>query len=1079
MARYLKSVQIQGFKSFGLKTSIEFVDGITGVVGANGSGKSNVVEAIKWVLGEQSAKSLRGDKMEDVIFNGTRDRTPMSMAEVALTFDNENHWLPIDYNEVEINRRIFRSGEGQYSINKSRVRLKDVVELFLDTGVGRDSYAIFEQGKIDRLLSESPMERRSLFEDFAGISKFKFRKEEAEKKLENARINLERVNDVIMSLEKEVESLRLQAENASRYNDIRTSLRDSELRFEALRVQNFQKEIDSKTNQKRSQEEKLKPLIDEIKKKEEDLIHTETDIQDREGDYNRLRDEYGRLERDFGEIKSRLENNRDRKRVLENQLKSMESRLVEGEDRQKALNSELEQKSVELDKAIEEKEEVQDVMLEIQSRIDALHGDIRRLDSQILADSRKLGFEKIISKDDIDKQRQELIAAQTRQESFRSTLEDKWNQVRNLQAELEEKNENCSIAEKDIIHLKSELEKILKEIEDQHQLELSIKKDSAALAERTKALQASIKDMDRAIMESIEKQAAEIRRFTEKKPGLEKEIDELIALLSGLLTDKDAHAKAQEALEKLKESFRGYQGYYERILGILYSDEGSYTRKEEAQKETESIESALEENNKALERVRHKIRDLQAVREDIQNNYNKNDFELSSMKNDIKKAGDQLNALLESHKVLENQINSSTDIIKKKQNLIESMLELVDSYEEDMRELKSRRNDFFDEMNKKKIDFARVEEKNKAYQTEVSRIKNQLMDIQKMRQSYQADRDNSLAVIEDLEERVEKDSLAMEELQLKMKERRADIDARRDEIDGLQKSRKQIELIRREMEQNILKFEKMVMNLENAISERRGFLDSIIETVQKNYNENVLNIAVSPEDNFENVSDRINTCRVELQSLGDVNLLAIEQFQNAKERLEFLLQQKADSENAMRDIETLIRETNAKSEEQFIAAFEDIRKAFKKIFARLFDGGRADLVMENKEDVLNTGINIFAEPPGKKFQSISLLSGGERALVAIAVIFSILYLKPTPFVVLDEMDAPLDDDNIERFKSIVKDFRGSSQFVLVSHSKSTLEICDVLYGVTMEEQGVSKVVNVAFDDANVLFKTEEDSDKPE
>ncbi len=293
MARYLKSIILQGFKSFPLKTEIEFVDGITGIVGANGSGKSNIVEAVKWVLGEQSAKSLRGDKMEDIIFNGTKNRLPASMAEVSLIFDNEKKWLPLEYSEVEITRRMFRSGEGQYFINKSKVRLKDIVELFLDTGIGRDSYAIFEQGKIDRLLSESPEERRILFEDFAGISKFKFRKEEAEKKLENSKQNLERVSDLIINLEKEVESLKTQAEVAKSYNELKQKLKDLELRFEALRALNFKKEIETKTKQKEETLKKLNALLSEKEKKEARLIEIENNIISLENKFNELKEKHG------------------------------------------------------------------------------------------------------------------------------------------------------------------------------------------------------------------------------------------------------------------------------------------------------------------------------------------------------------------------------------------------------------------------------------------------------------------------------------------------------------------------------------------------------------------------------------------------------------------------------------------------------------------------------------------------------------------------------------------------------------------------------------------------------------------
>jgi len=439
MVKYLRGLYLQGFKSFPVKTQLELVEGITGIVGSNGSGKSNIVEAIRWVLGEQSAKSLRGEKMEDVIFNGTKDRAAMSMAEVGLIFDNGNHWLPIDFSEVSVSRRMFRSGEGQYSINKSRVRLKDIVELFLDTGVGRDSYSIFEQGKIDRLLSESPFERRALFEDFAGISKFKFRKEEAEKKLQNSRINLERLNDIINELEKEVNSLKEQAENASCYQEVKTELHRAELKFEALRKANFEKEIENKTIQKSMHEEKMKPLIDQLMEDENKIIQMEESIQKEEEEFNMIRDEYTHAEREFGELNSRLANNLERKKAMEEQIRNQENRFTEGEERGNDLKSELAEKNSEMNSISSEKESVSEKMRHIEAEIDEFKLSIASLERMSLHLSRGIGFENIISKDDVEKNKQEIIALQTRIENFRAALEEKWNLMKMIEHQINEK----------------------------------------------------------------------------------------------------------------------------------------------------------------------------------------------------------------------------------------------------------------------------------------------------------------------------------------------------------------------------------------------------------------------------------------------------------------------------------------------------------------------------------------------------------------------------------------------------------------------------------------------------------------
>lgn len=1078
MAKYLKSINLQGFKSFPVKINIDLVDGITGIVGANGSGKSNIVEAVKWVLGEQSAKSLRGDKMEDVIFNGTKERTAMSMAEVSLNFDNDNHWLPIEYNEVSVSRRIFRSGEGHYSINKSRVRLKDVVELFLDTGIGRDSYAIFEQGKIDRLLSESAVERRSLFEDFAGISKFKFRKEEAERKLENSKFNLERINDIIISLEKEVISLKEQAANASKYNELKNSLRGLELKFEALRVKNLENEIMNKFSQKNKAEEKLKPLIEEVKKKEEDILSAEKEIQHREEEFNKIRDDYTKFERVFGEIQTRLENNKERKISIENQLNTLELRLIEGKERQKVLQGELQEKSQDLAVITDEKENIQGIMSGIQSKIDTIYSRIKQMDSNILDHSKELGYVKIITKDEIDKQKHELIAVQTKLENYRVSIQEKWKLQKSIESDLEERKIQYDSYTQNIANLRKELEKILSEIENNLKRENSNKQENTKYNEEIRKLQMKLKSMDKIIMDSLEKQAVLLKDFSIKKPLLESKVEKAMNQLTDCIQNNTPFDETKRIILELKDRFSEYKNYYENILGILYSDEGTYTQKENTQNSIEELTNKIYDNEQELERIRTKIKELQIVRENIQNNYNKNDFELSNIKKEMNKMNGQLTSVLESLKILENQINSASDTIKKKQSLIEELILIVDEYDEEIRELKEKRNNLHDELNKRKIDHARIEEKHKSLLNEINRIKNQISDIERMRGSFETDKNNSIVVIKEMEKRIEDDSKKLEIHMQKIETIGKELESKKKDIEAIQKSRKVMELQRRDIEENIQKLERTIMNLENAISERKGFLGSILENVQNNYSTEIRGIQIQKGENFENISLKINELRQELQNMGDVNLLAIEQYQNAKERLDFLNIQKQDSEKAMADIIILIEETNAKCIEQFSSAFEDIRKAFKKIFARLFDGGRADLILENEKDILNSGINIFAEPPGKKFQSISLLSGGERALVAIAVIFSILYLKPTPFVVLDEMDAPLDDDNIERFKSLLKDFKQTSQFIIVSHSKSTLEICDALYGVTMEEQGVSKVISVAFDEANLLFKSDDNNESP-
>ncbi len=1071
MALYLKTLELQGFKSFAPKTRLEFVDGITGIVGPNGCGKSNVVESLKWVLGEQSAKSLRGDKMEDIIFNGSKGRSPMGMAEVNLTFSNESHWLPIEYQEVTVGRRIFRSGEGQYSLNRSRIRLKDVVELFLDTGVGRDSYAIFGQNRIDKVLSDSPMARRGIIEDFAGISKFKFRKEEAQRKLNYSNQNLERLNDIIIELEKEVTSLEKQASNARHYHELRENLKNLELKFHALRVKNIENEIMNKCSQKKSLENKIDPLIEDIKHKEESVYHTESDIMEREKEVEAQSADFNRMEKELAEIQSRIKVNRDRKGSLEKQIQNNEKRLQEGELRLQSLNTELEDKMRQFDDASEEKEVKNDYVLEIQSGIDRIYSDIKRLETEALDQSKTLGFDKIVNRDHISRYRQDLTALQTHLENARQTLEEKFENFRDLETEHKTRKETLSNIEIEKESLKKQLTGIVENIETVHKREKEIRLESKEFAEEIKNLQVELKSMDQVIMSSLEKQSAEIKVFRENKSFFDNKLEDAISSLNHAINESQSGNLVKEAIVQLQNIFEEYRNQYENILGILYSDEGTYTRKENLQNHIEDYTARISRNETEQEELRKKGQELQAVRADIQTSYHRHQYDFDNLKKEMNRIDQEMNSLQESQKSLELQINSFSSQIQEHQESIEAMMGIVDSYEENMQSIKEERNQLYSDLQKKKIESARVEEQYKSLSNEIKRIKNQILDIQKMRENFEQDRDQTLDTIEALDEQISEDEIHVDQLRKSTETLKDELIERKLQIQEMYNARKTLESQIKLAQDTISKMETSIARIEQSVSERKNSLQEILENAQNTYSVDIREIQVSKEDHIDGIHAEINRIRDELTRLGDVNLLAIEQYQNEKERLEFLVGQREDVQKAIEDIEALIAETNAKSIEQFSRAFEDIRKAFKKIFSRLFEGGRADLILIDKNDILNSGIDILAEPPGKKFQSISLLSGGERALVAIAVIFAILYLKPTPFVVLDELDAPLDDDNIERFKAILKDFKQTTQFVVVSHSKSTLEICDALYGVTMEELGVSKIINVAFNDAQLLLKT--------
>ncbi|MCX7882289.1 MAG: AAA family ATPase [Brevinematales bacterium] len=1073
MARYLKTIELDGFKSFAVKTTLECVDGITGIVGANGSGKSNIVEAIKWVLGEQSAKSLRGEKMEDVIFNGTQNRSPKGMAEVTLTFSNENHWLPLEFNEISIARRIFRSGEGQYFINKSRVRLKDIVEIFLDTGIGRDSYAIFEQGKIDRLLSESPEERRLLFEEFAGISKFKFRKEEAEKKLEAARLNLERVQDVIIELEKELIKLEKQAENARRYNEIKNELTNCELRFEVLRVKNMQEEIDAKTTEKNKLEQNLIQKQAKLSEIEEALISLDEELAQKETQQNEWRDTLTSLEKNITEYQTQLKANKERKTFLENQIETLSHRLAEGMEREKLLRDEYQKKLEALTTIEELRESAKEKQAEIQRHIDELHENMRLLNQDLLHKSRELGLSQTVTRDHVDTLKKEILTLEFQRDSLQKKLEDLFHQKQTISSQKQEKLSLLEELKQKRQRIALEMQEIANQMQQNTKEETDLKRENQSLSQSIQNLQQKLKTVDRIIIESLGKQAEEIKTFSQQKPLLEAKLNDLFAKIQTSL-DHGQFEESKTYLHSLHELFQTIQSSYERILGILYSEEGTYTQKERIQENIEEITEVIEQNRRKIESLHERLRELHALRENIQASYARVEYEVQLLEEETKKLEREENSSEEAYAHVQNTLSQYGERILQKQTQLERIISLIEEYETNIAETKTEVNREIEKLNNQRIETVRIDEQYKSLSNEIQRIGHQIEDIERTRANYTKDIENSTHIIKQLEDIIEETEEKLSSLGRDLDHYRKNLAEIRSQAEAILKQRKSLESLRKDIEGDLQTLEKRIGGLENAIQERHINQNTIISRIQEIYNCTPDEVELQPKDTIDALHKTISKLRQDLAQLGDVNLLAIDEYRNAKERRDYLEQQKQDSEKAMYDIVKLIEETNEKSRELFVSSFEAIRKSFQKIFARMFDGGRADLILVDENDVLNSGINIMAEPPGKKFQSISLLSGGERALVAISVIFAILYLKPTPFVVLDEMDAPLDDDNIERFKRLLLDFKEVSQFLIVSHSKSTLEICDALYGVTMEEQGVSKVVSVAFDEAASLFIREDE-----
>jgi chromosome segregation protein len=908
---FLKSLDMFGFKSFADKTQINFEPGITIIVGPNGCGKSNVVDAIKWVLGEKQAKNIRGEKMEDIIFAGTEQRKQLSLSEVFVTIDNTRRLLDFDSDSVTVGRRIFRDGESEYLINKSPVRLKDVEKLFMDTGIGKSSYSVMEQGKIDLILSTRPEDRRYIFEEAAGISKYKFQKKESLKKLTETSDNLERINDVIKEIEREKDVKSKQAETTKVYISLRNELADLDIKVNVLRFQDLVK--------------KQKKIEDEIEKhsmeRESISARVSTTSADNEKDEKRKND----LQQQLFELEKRLHAYRIRVEDIDVKTEKNRSLIEEEEKLKKGIEAKMAERNKNLDRLLEEK------LKSEQSGVDI---------------GRK-----------IDDDRQKLAA-------FFTTRKRKIDSIQSARETIEEKKTGIAEAEKDLKELRALLEEVIRKLVD------AIDKRKAELEgsehERTE-VRRRIDERINAIEEALRKAAREVREGNTE------------AALSSL---------SAVDVASLKNDIMKFEGYEDGFRSILFDKTGIHAEKEGLDRRIrDRIESVdrLRGDIAALEdRIQHEQLELEDVNQmitRIEKDLSRNENERAWIEKHVQSLGAQI---VDFHK----QIDNFREEIERADNKIRALSEEIREWDQRLVEFNERSESLLKEIS----------------------------ELTEKRQGIES-------TIHDRKNVARKDE---EELK-RIVER----------ISALDKSQVEIVFKKNSIEEHLwIEYEKKMQDVEN-LGVRESQLESMIERSQE--------------------------IKRQIQDLGPINNLAIEEYKNLKKRFEYYIKQKKDIEKAREDIYTVIEDINRTSIDMFMETFKSIQKNFSDIFRQLFEGGDATVELDDMDNVLECGIEIMIRPPGKKLKNINLLSGGERALTAIALLFATYMVKPSPFCFLDEIDAPLDEQNIGRFVRLLKEFSRGSQFIIVTHNKKTMSIGETLYGVTMEEPGVSKLVSLRMD----------------
>ena len=1180
----LKRLEIYGFKSFADRTVVVFDEGITGIVGPNGSGKSNLSDAVRWVLGEQSAKALRGGKMEDVIFNGTQKRKRLGYCEVSLVFDNEDHALPVDFAEVMITRRVYRSGEGEYYINKASCRLRDIIELFRDTGVGKEGYSIIGQGRIGEILSQKSEDRRGIFEEAAGIVKYRTRKEESEKRLANMRDNLSRVEDIIAELESQLEPLAKASETARHYLALRDELRVLECSSFVLRSDRAQERIaDAQAMlegiaQAIEQEERrageLSAVRDAANEAAQDMeaqvsaahelvLNLTREKEAREGELAMLRAEIARMEKDVLNLSQEEDVRRQRSEALEGEIEKSGVQALDARAQITALERELRAKEDELTaaqdqarRAEEELEAHKSAIIDAMNRMSDVRTNEARL-SAMRADLQRRGEE-------ADSQREELaVIAERLDEQIREAQEE-LAKAQGDEAELTQKERAIEQESQDAAQKIARIQQAITEVNGQKQAAASrlrvlreMERDYSGYQQAVKQvlLHARGNQGVHGVVASLMRVPKELERAVEAVLGgaLQNVVtsDEYVArdMIAYLRNNKLGRATflpmttiSGRTLNQQERQLLGmpgcvglaselvgfdeqYRGIIENLLGrtvvaenldagieimrrgrhafrlvtlegdVMHSG-GSMTGGSAASRMTSllSREREIKEHEALLEKIDAQIAELQArlekgeaYRLGIKQRRAEAFEELHQAQIDVSIASERVRTLgvqREGHAQQQERCELLRSQIRESLAQIDSQLDGARSTQEGEQrtsdEMHRRTGELSDILYDKReaLDALREQTQNlkltltakerdlTALTADGVRMRRELEEIAaQLGQAHESREQLIIAhqkATEQMAASAAEQTLCVSQL-TEAQDALARKQSERSEItERIRSLTQEIDALRETLSADQEKHHKAEMVLSRTQAELSQMQQRIWDEYELTY--------AGAKDYLQEPFDlsagdkRTGEIRREIRAMGPVNVTAVEDYRACRERYEELSGQKNDLLKAQDDLQGIIATLQRQMERQFMENFHLMQQYFSETFSKLFGGGRANLKLLDESDVLGCGIEIEAQPPGKKLQLLSLLSGGERALTAIAILFAMLRLKPTPFCFLDEIEAALDDGNISTFADYLREFSRDTQFVVVTHRKGTMERCDGLYGVAMEEKGVSSMLSVELKD---------------
>ncbi len=975
---YLKEIKTYGFKSFADKTIIELGKNINGIVGPNGSGKSNIVDAVRWVLGEQSMKSLRGDTSSDVIFSGSESRKPLNSASVTLVFDNEDRSLPIDFNEVAIKRIAFRTGESEYYINNERVRLKDLSDLLMESGTAKESFNIISQGKIDEILSTKAEDRRIIFEEAAGVLKYKKRKEEAFRKLEKTNQNINRVSDIISEIFSTIGPLEEASHKAKKYMAIKDKLSNLEVATIAKNISllNFEYQEDKK---------KIETLENEISSSNASMSSYDIDILKYKKDLEKIREE----------------------------MNEKQSRLIELSRKEEVISSDI--------KLLQERNKYRDDKSRIANNIILLKEELLNINSYLLDEKNSL---------DVIDRKIELLE----KEMFK--LKEDYN------SNLNKKNSYNNILDKnsrDIESLKYRIE----------YLENSLSNNTAL----PKPIKMILENPKFTGVHNV------ISALIDTKSEYKVAVSTSLASSSFYLV-VDTPDTAKELITYLKNNNLGRATFYplsvitgrnidEQVINIIARIEGYV-----------GIASSLVTYNSKYENIISNVLGNIIIARDI-DSANK----ISSKVNKKYKV-----VTLDGQVV--NPGGSLTGGSLQKNNNYLSIKYEIEEAQKKLDSIKEKNKDISKEIVSMDKILVTISQDIFAAQSKDAEYQNQKNNIMTNINSKEKEKENKEKELGDLTSVTtgggEEDNLikSLSEVRERISNLNKEISIKRAEEESISTTVAELEETSKNSTLYVNKKERELNSLNIAINRTEVKLDNLLATLTSDYNM-TYDFAIQNyklDMDIDEAKSEVNKLKDELTLIGNVNLDAPAEYEKLKERFDFLSKQKDDLLSAESTLYDIIKEMDSVMKEKLMDTFEQVRKEFKVVYRELFKGGKAELSLTNPDNILETGIEIKAEPPGKKLQSISLLSGGEKTFTAISLLFAILNVRPVPFCLFDEVEAALDDANVEAFGQYLNKYRDKTQFILITHKKKTMEYADILYGITMEESGVSKMVSVKLED---------------